>query len=250
MATARVQPADAPLIFTGKHATLKPVRRQRLEVVQLLDVAVADLAARLVALPDQLGIPGLGVFLGRVDERRVPRPGVGAGDLHAARGEIERRLAAHAAASRHVVGLAVARAGRCVDHHDLERLQRVADALQLRLHVGGGGDVAVREVAEVELHARLEAPLQRHLVDGDGALAAVHGGGEVPGRIEVRAVVGGDIDALHGPALAVRQLGRRQAGEERAHLRRALLVVDVGDLGLVAGRVRRDVALQRRPRCR
>ena len=49
------------------------------------------------------------------------RPGVRAGDRDAARGEIERRLPAHAAAGRHVVGLAVARARARVDHHDVER---------------------------------------------------------------------------------------------------------------------------------
>ena len=54
----------------------------------------------------------------------------------------------------------------------------------------GGRDIAVGEVAEVELDAGLQAPFERHLVDGDRALAAVHGRGEVPGRVEMRAVVG------------------------------------------------------------
>jgi hypothetical protein len=46
----------------------------------------------------------------------------------------------------------------------------VADALELGLHLGGGHHVTVGQMAEVELHARLEAPFQRHLVDGDGRL--------------------------------------------------------------------------------
>ena len=44
----------------------------------------------------------------------------------------------------------------------------MADALELRLDVGGGGDIAVGEMAEVELHAGLEAPVERHLVDRPG----------------------------------------------------------------------------------
>ena len=63
IATARVQPAEAPRIFTGKQLTMKPVGRQRFEIVQLLEVAIADLAAGLVAFPDQAGVAGLGVFL-------------------------------------------------------------------------------------------------------------------------------------------------------------------------------------------
>src|SRR3954454_15954530 len=45
-------------------------RRQLLQIVQLFDVAIADMAAGLVAFPDQAGVLGLGVFLRRVDERR------------------------------------------------------------------------------------------------------------------------------------------------------------------------------------
>src|SRR2546430_3885668 len=50
-------------------------RRQLLEVVQLLDVAIADVASGLVTFPDQTGVPGLGVFLRGVDKRRVPEIG-------------------------------------------------------------------------------------------------------------------------------------------------------------------------------
>src|SRR5947209_15580620 len=40
-------------------------------------------------------------------------------------------------------------------------------------------------------------------------------------------------------------LGRREPREEGAYHRRTLLVIDVGDLRLLAGRVGGDVALQR-----
>src|SRR3974377_369952 len=47
-------------------------RRQRLEIVQLLDMAIADLAAGAMTFPDQLGIARLGVFLYFVYRGRVP----------------------------------------------------------------------------------------------------------------------------------------------------------------------------------
>src|SRR5690606_32270263 len=94
-------------------------RGQPVELSQLLDVAIADLHAGAVAFPDQRGIPGLGIAARGVDEGRVPAPRVGAGDAHAAAGEVERRLAAHAAAGGEVVVLAVFRAGRGVDDDDV-----------------------------------------------------------------------------------------------------------------------------------
>ena len=73
----------------------------------------------------------------------------------------------------------------------------MADALQLRFDVLGGGDVAVREVAEVELHAGLEAPFERHLVDGDRRASRPSSSRrmEVIGRVQVGAVVGRQGDA-------------------------------------------------------
>jgi hypothetical protein len=98
IATARVQPADAPRILCGKQET-RSRRRASLEVVQLLQVAVADVAARLVAFPDQARVPVRLVLLGGVHERRVPAPGVGAGEAHAALQQVHGRLVAHAAAA-------------------------------------------------------------------------------------------------------------------------------------------------------
>src|SRR5205823_240493 len=104
-----------------------------------------------------------------------------------------------------VVALAVGRARSGVDDDDLERPQRMADALQLGLDVLRGDDVAVAPRSKVELHARLKAPFERHLVDGDRALASVHRRGEVIGRVEVRAVVGHEADPLDRPALGAAQ---------------------------------------------
>src|SRR5687767_10149537 len=61
------------------------MRRQHLEIVQLLDVAVADLAPGLVPFPDHLHVLRRRVALRHVLVVRVPGPAVGAGDAHAAR---------------------------------------------------------------------------------------------------------------------------------------------------------------------
>ena len=47
----------------------------------------------------------------------------------------------------------------------------MADAFELGLDVVRARHVTVREGAEIELHARLEAPFEGHLVDRDGALS-------------------------------------------------------------------------------
>src|SRR3982074_997626 len=67
-----------------KAAHHETLRRQRFEIVQLLDMAIADLAAGLVALPDQAGVVGGEIFLPGVYERGVPAPAVCTGDAHAA----------------------------------------------------------------------------------------------------------------------------------------------------------------------
>src|SRR5947207_2684247 len=132
--------------------------RQRFEIVQLLDVAIADLAARLMAFPDQAGIAGGEVFFPRVDERSVPTPAVGAGHAHAAFEQIERRFAAHAATLRDVVGASIRRTGAGVHQHDLERREAMPYAAKLGFDLAGGHDVAVAKMANGELHAGLAAP--------------------------------------------------------------------------------------------
>ena len=81
---------------------MKPLG-QGFEVVQLFQVAVADVAAGLVAFPDQAGVVGLAVLLGGVHEGRVPAPGVGAGRAHAAFEQVHGGLVAHAAPGAHKI---------------------------------------------------------------------------------------------------------------------------------------------------
>src|SRR6266852_7971716 len=94
-----------------KAAHLEAGRRQAFQIVQLLEMAIADLAAGLVALPDQARIAGLGKFLGCVHERRIPAPAVDSGDPHAPLQQIERGLPPHAATGRDIMRLAIQRAG-------------------------------------------------------------------------------------------------------------------------------------------
>ena len=82
----------------------------------------------------------------------------------------------------------------------------MANALELLVDVGGGRDIAVRKMAEVEFHARLKAPFERHFVDRPRALALIHCRMVMPGRVEMGAVVSCELHAFDRPSLPVRQV--------------------------------------------
>src|SRR5262245_34289900 len=84
--------------FDRKAAHHETIGRQRFEVVELLDMAISDLAAGAMALPDQARITGREILLLGVHERRIPGPAVGPGHAHAALEQVERCLATHAGA--------------------------------------------------------------------------------------------------------------------------------------------------------
>src|SRR5262249_57381963 len=88
-----------------------------------------------------------------------------------------------------------------------------------------------------ELDGGLKTPFERYLVDGDRALAAIHGGGEMPRCVEVRGVVGREPDPLDRPAFAIWQILLAQAGKEPDHLRRRLPVGETSDLSAIARRI-------------
>src|SRR3954466_4138086 len=119
------------------------------------------------------------------------------------------------------------------------------DARELSLDFGRRNHLAVRKMAEVELHAGTETPVERHLVDGDRPLPAVHCGMEVVGGVEMGAVVRRDLEALQGPALTARQVLDLQAREKGSHARGGGTMVHVFDLGQMARRIGGDVRLQR-----
>ena len=207
-------------------------------------MAIDRLGPGLVPLPEQPLVAAPRNRLLLVGERRVPAPGVDAADLHALAGEIERRRAPHADAAGEVVVLAVAHAGGGVDQHDVAGTEVVTDPGKLRLDLGGGDHVPVGQVPEVELHPRPHAPLQRHLVDGDGALAPVHRRVVMPGRIHVGADMGGDLAIFRGRPGPVRQVLRFEP-RHRRELGGAEGVVAVGDLRQQRRRVRGDAHLER-----
>ena len=107
--------------FDRKAAYHEALGRLRFEIVELLDMAIADLAAGFVAFPDQTRIAGGEIFLLGVHERRVPAPTVSAGHAHAALEQIEGCLAAHAATLGDIIGTAVGRTRARVHQHDVER---------------------------------------------------------------------------------------------------------------------------------
>ena len=208
-------------------------------------MAIADLAAGFVAFPDQTRIAGGEIFLLGVHERRVPAPAVSAGHAHAALEQVEGCLAAHAATLGDIIGAAVGRARARVHQHDVERREPMTDALELGFNVARAGDVTIREMTEVELDGGLKAPFERYLVDCDRALAAIHGGGEMPRCVEVCGVVGREPDPLDRPALAIWQILVPQAGKELDHVRRRLPVGEIVDLRAVARGIGGDVVFQR-----
>src|SRR4051794_29209247 len=78
------RPAGGSLFDLHRKARdLEAVIRQCIEVGELLHVAIADLASRLVAFPDDTGVAGLLVALCGVAERGVPTPRIRAGHANA-----------------------------------------------------------------------------------------------------------------------------------------------------------------------
>ncbi|MNM86395.1 hypothetical protein D3C81_985460 [compost metagenome] len=180
--------------------------------------------------PNNRGIAvGCKTFTG-VFERCVPTPGIGAYDPHPALKQIQSGFTANSDAGIEVTRLTKYRPGTGIDQHDIQRLQLMANSRQLGFDLVGGHHMTVRHVPKVQLHPRLQAPIQRQLIDAKGRLTAIGGRGVMPGCIHVRAAVGGDVQSFGGPGFVARHLFELQAGEHRCHFRPALLVIHVIDL--------------------
>src|SRR3546814_15767804 len=88
---------------------------------------VADVAAGLVALPnDRSVVVGLITGCG-MGKGRIPAPTVRSGEPNAALKQEHRRLIAHAAAAGHIVFVTIAFARPGVDHHDFQWRKLVID---------------------------------------------------------------------------------------------------------------------------
>jgi len=126
----------------------------------------------------------------------------------------------------------------------------VADAFELAFDVSRGGDIAVGQMPEIQLHGRLVAPFERHLINPPRWLAAglqgvVHGGEVVIGGVQMCAVVGADGAALDGRIFTAWKLVDPNPHKLR-HGGGGLVVVDVFDLRQRVRRIALDPGLERR----
>ena len=79
----------------------------------------------------------------------------------------------------------------------------MAYALELLLNIVARGHVAIAKMAKIQFHSRSKAPVQGDFINGacaNGVTAGVvHGGVKMVGRIQVCAVVGGELNFLQSP---------------------------------------------------
>src|SRR6266700_5365108 len=100
-------------------------------------------------------------------------------------------------------------------------------------------------MAKVQLHAGLQAPIQRYFVDGDGALALVHRRRKMIRRVQMRTVVRDEFDAFDGPGFSVRQILRFQAGKEPGQFGYRGLVIHILDFRAVWFGIRHHVIFEK-----
>src|SRR5262245_31669720 len=100
----------------------------------------------------------------------------------------------------------------------------MTDPLEFGLDILGCCYIAVRKMPEIELHGGLQAPFKRNLVDGDRALATIHGGSEMPGRVEMCRAMSRKPDPFDRPAFAVRQVFFFQVGKKFQDVARRILM--------------------------
>src|ERR1700730_1566465 len=108
---------------------------------------------------------------------------------------------------------------------------------EFRFYVRRAHHITIREAAEIQLHTRLEAPIERNFIYRDGAASAVHGRCVMIWGIQMSAVVGDEIDPLDSPCFAIRQVLGTQSRKKLLDLRNRHLVVDVLDARPVGGRI-------------
>src|SRR5215471_16961829 len=105
------------------------------------------------------------VIRGSTLEEPVVDDGVGSRQAYTALKQVHGGLIAHATPRRYEIGVTIAGAGTRIDDHDFQGLELVTDAAQLRRDLLRSDDVAIRQVTEIELDARLEAPIKGHFID-------------------------------------------------------------------------------------
>src|SRR6185437_2811591 len=129
--------------FDWKTADREASGWQRLKIVQFFDMAISDIAAGSMSLPNERGIPSLGIFFHRIYEGRIPAPAVGAGDAYSPFKQIKCRFASHAATLGDIVGPAVGGARARIYYDDLKRREIVPYPFKLAFDILCSCDIAV-----------------------------------------------------------------------------------------------------------
>src|SRR5580704_70769 len=75
----------------------------------------------------------------------------------------------------------------------------------------------IGKVTKIELDSRTIKPIERDLVDGPGALAFVHSGSKMPGRVHMGTVVRANGEKFHGPRFARGQLAGFETWKHGQH---------------------------------
>ncbi len=104
----------------------------------------------------------------------------------------------------------------------------VVHTVQIGFDFIGRHDMTVGQSAEIELDTRAHTSVEWHLINGDGAFATVHGRVIVPGRIEMRSVVGGYLHLLDHRTLTFEQLFDRYP-EHRLKFLCTRIMIDIGN---------------------
>src|SRR5699024_1892510 len=89
------------------------------EIVQLLDVTIADFSSRFMTFPDHTGVPLSGKPFRRVHERRIPAPCSGASDPHSLLEKVQSCISADPAPPRYVVIFPVAGTSGSINHNNV-----------------------------------------------------------------------------------------------------------------------------------
>ena len=82
----------------------------------------------------------------------------------------------------------------------------MVDTGEFGIDIGGGDDIAIGEMAKVQLDSRLKAPFERNFVDRDRAVSPVHRRSIVVGRIKVSAMMGRKPNSFVCPSFTIRKM--------------------------------------------
>ena len=88
---------------------------QRLQVMELFQVTIADMTTRFMTFPDEAGVTGFSKPSGCLIKGGIPTPGVGARHPNALLEEIHRPLVTHATPPTHKVTIAIGTARSGID---------------------------------------------------------------------------------------------------------------------------------------